>query len=149
MAHAFNSGAQVIAGLKAQEPAKIGSGGLNSTVSLVFGQEVDLTLHRPHDLALVQLRQLCSTKPIPAVVLDYLQLEPAADSIFQVLNVAREVHSPFLPVGLHPFIRLKHKSFSRPIQYIYLPILYTHYLISSHDHPLHLSRHGMLLMAQE
>ncbi|KNZ61053.1 hypothetical protein VP01_1459g2 [Puccinia sorghi] len=93
MAHAFNSGAQVIAGLKAQEPAKIGSGGLNSTVSLVFGQEVDLTLHRPHDLALVQLRQLCSTKPIPAVVLDYLQLEPAADSIFQVLNVAREANS--------------------------------------------------------
>ncbi|WAQ90757.1 hypothetical protein PtA15_13A156 [Puccinia triticina] len=64
----FNSGAQVIALLKAQDPVKIGA-------------------------ALIQLRQLCSTKPFPAVVIDYLQLEPAADSIFQVLNVAREANS--------------------------------------------------------
>ncbi|PLW13057.1 hypothetical protein PCANC_19334 [Puccinia coronata f. sp. avenae] len=68
MAQTFHSGAQVVAALKAQDPVKIGS-------------------------ALSQLRQLCSTKPLPAVVLDYLQLEPAADSIFQVLNVAREANS--------------------------------------------------------
>ncbi|KAH9453674.1 hypothetical protein Pst134EA_024543 [Puccinia striiformis f. sp. tritici] len=64
----FKSGTQVIAGLKAQDPVKIGS-------------------------ALSQLRQLCSVKPFPAVVIDYLQLEPAADSIFQILNVAREANS--------------------------------------------------------
>ncbi|KAA1064639.1 hypothetical protein PGT21_010354 [Puccinia graminis f. sp. tritici] len=92
MAQAFKSGEQVIAGLKAQDPVKIGS-------------------------ALSQLRHLCSIKPLPAVVIDYLQLEPAADSIFQVLNVAREANSiHLLANSLYTLSYLISRSPSSPFE---------------------------------
>ncbi|MBW0467856.1 hypothetical protein O181_007571 [Austropuccinia psidii MF-1] len=65
---AFRTGSDVVAALCQEEPVRVGA-------------------------ALDHLRLLCSIQPISAVIADYLKLEPTADSLLNVLNLARQSNS--------------------------------------------------------